>query len=493
MGDVIASKYRLEALLGEGGMGSVWRAVNLQLEAPVAIKVIRGEAERELLTMRLVQEARAAAKLGHPAIVRIFDVGESELGDPFIVMELLSGRTLGSLLTNEGRLSAIRAAQLLLPVADALSVAHAKGIVHRDLKPDNVFIAVDNGRIQPKLVDFGIVKMSDLTHKSVSGFPRAISAGDAGALPRLTQHGTVVGSPQYMSPEQARGREDLDHRTDIWSFCVVLYEAIARQLPFREQNYNALLLSIQEDEPRPPDSLSAEDAGVWAIIQRGLCKEPAGRFQSMIELGQALSNWLVSQGVFEDACGVSLEGRSQERVSRLGGRTSFDGPGALTPKSGMRVWNLEIGAAPTPTSEQVAVAGDAGTDSRKVGLLSRPRLLWVGAVLSVALVLGVAARRARMNGPASDAATPRAVAARVTAPPASVPVAANVVSLESIPLEASKPPSIQAQEGVHMGPIPRPRRAVNKHTEPATAGPAPSAKPMPTPPNRASGDLMSPY
>jgi eukaryotic-like serine/threonine-protein kinase len=502
VGDVIASKYRLESLLGEGGMGSVWRAVNLQLEAPVAIKVIRGEVERELLTMRLVQEARAAAKLGHPAIVRIFDVGESELGDPFIVMELLSGRSLGNLIANDGCLSATQAVQLLLPVADALSVAHAKGIVHRDLKPDNVFIAVDNERIQPKLVDFGIVKMSDLNQKSSAPIPSSDSDVKKGTLTRLTQHGTVVGSPQYMSPEQARGREDLDHRTDIWSFCVVLYEAISAQLPFRDQTYNALLLGIQEDEPLPPDSLRAEDAGLWAIIQHGLAKEPAARFQSMTELGQALSSWLVSQGVFEDACGVSLGAHTGERISRRGGRASFDSAGALTPKSGMRALNLEFVAAPTPNSQQVAVAGDAATRNPRSQWFRLPRLLLLAGVLCVALVLGLAARQARVTHLASEAA-PAQAAAKPTlavapaASAASLPPA-GVVSLESIPLETSaSAPSTHSAEAATSGPQNKtnfgPRRAVSKRITAPPAGPTPAPQPMPPQPNRASRDLMSPY
>ena len=485
-------------------MGSVWRAVNLQLEAPVAIKVIRGEVERELLTMRLVQEARAAAKLGHPAIVRIFDVGESELGDPFIVMELLSGRSLGNLIANDGCLPATQAVQLLLPVADALSVAHAKGIVHRDLKPDNVFIAVDNERIQPKLVDFGIVKMSELGQKPSAPILGSDSDGKKGTLTRLTQHGTVVGSPQYMSPEQARGREDLDDRTDIWSFFVVLLEAISAQLPFREQNYNALLLSIQDDEPRSPDALRAEDAGLWAIIQRGLAKQPAARFQSMTELGQALSNWLVSQGVFQDACGVSLDSHSSERVSRRGGRTSFDSAGALTPKSGMRALNLEFVAA--PNSEQVAVAGDAATRGPRSGWLRLPRLLLLAGVLCAALLLAWAARQARVTHVASAAAQAHAVAAPPLAAASAASAAsaatlvppAGVVSLESIPLEAAPNAAptrpAEAPTGApQKRTISAPRRAVSKRMATAIPSPTPAPQPMPTQPNRAARDLMSPY
>src|SRR6478672_778872 len=158
-GDVIADKYALEELIGEGGMGAVFRARNTTIDMPVAVKLIRADLDREVLSGRLLQEARAAAKLAHPAIVRVFDVGKTALGDPFIVMELLHGESLASLLDREGRLSSVRAVQLLLPIADALAVAHARGFVHRDVKPDNVFIANDDeGQLQPKLVDFGIVK-----------------------------------------------------------------------------------------------------------------------------------------------------------------------------------------------------------------------------------------------------------------------------------------------------------------------------------------------
>src|SRR5262245_19296394 len=232
-GDVIAGKYALEDLLGAGGMGAVFRAKNITIDMPVAIKLIRTDLDRELLTGRLLAEARAAAKLTHPAIVRVFDVGKTALGDPFIVMELLHGKTLSNEIDAEGRISAVRAVQLMLPIADALSVAHSKGFVHRDVKPDNVFIANDDeGQLQPKLVDFGIVK-----HEQ----PNAGS--------QLTQVGSVLGSPDYMSPEQARGLERIDLRSDVWSFCVVLYECITGVTPFESKNYNALLRMIVEDEP----------------------------------------------------------------------------------------------------------------------------------------------------------------------------------------------------------------------------------------------------
>jgi serine/threonine protein kinase len=307
-GAVLSGKYRLDALLGEGGMGAVWRATNLLLELPVAIKLIRADLDRGQLRARLQLEARAAAKLGHPAIVRVFDVGESEFGDPFIVMELLQGETLSSLLTR-GRLSGAYAVQLLLPIIDALGTAHARGIVHRDLKPDNLMIALEEQHVQPKILDFGIAKLLDpppSDHK-------------------LTEAGAVVGSPDYMSPEQARGREDLDASTDIWSICVVLYEAVTGMAPFTATNYHALLRAIVEDQPRSIVERAAGDEALWAIILRGLAKDRHDRYQSMTELGQALAAWLLSHGIRDDAAGASVE-------SKWLGHTSD--PASLTPRGG---------------------------------------------------------------------------------------------------------------------------------------------------------------
>src|SRR4051812_38516097 len=291
-GYVIAGKYELEAELGQGGMGVVWRARNIALDSPVAIKVVRATADKTLLRGRLVQEARAAAKLTHPAIVTVFDVGQTESGDPFIVMELLRGDSLGKILETEGRLSAVQAVRSLLPIADALWLAHGKGIVHRDLKPDNVFIVQHDGAIQPTLVDFGIVKLED-----------------ADGEHSLTKDGDVLGSPDYMSPEQARGQDDVTHLTDLWSFCVVLYEAISGRTPFKGSNYNALLRQIVEDTPPTLRELAAADEELSTIVARGLSKQPEERFASMGDLGRTLAKWLLKQGVTEDICGTTLEAK----------------------------------------------------------------------------------------------------------------------------------------------------------------------------------------
>ncbi len=274
---VIADKYRLEAQLAEGGMGSVWVASNMVLEHKVAIKVLHSDQLNELAEARLLREARAAAKIGHANIVQVFDFGHIRSGEPFIVMELLEGEDLAARLTRQGRLSAVEAAKIMLPIASALAAGHAKGIVHRDLKPGNVFLAVDDiGNETPKVVDFGIAKVDVAAQFS----------------PKLTMEGRVIGSPEYLSPEQARGDEDLEVTTDVWAFGVTLYESVTGDLPFHDENYNRLLRRIIEEEPRPITDYAAGDKALWDIISRALSKQRRNRWQSMEDLGRALEAWL---------------------------------------------------------------------------------------------------------------------------------------------------------------------------------------------------------
>ncbi len=289
-GDVIADRYRLVKKIGEGGMGVVWVAHSLVLGVDTALKLISASATGRGVASRMAREAHAAARLGHPALVRVFDFGWTTRGDPFLVMELAQGETLSRLLQRESRIGAVRAVQLLLPIADGIRCAHEKGIVHRDIKPENVFIAADPfGRLQPKLLDFGIAKMD---HQPQDG--------------RLTQVGAVLGSPEFMSPEQARGDQDIDLRTDVWSTAVMLYEMITGMLPFRNNNYNALMQAILHDEPEPTTSFGAGDPDLWRVIAGGLAKSRDERWQSMTEFGEALGLWLYEHGVKEDVCGNSV-------------------------------------------------------------------------------------------------------------------------------------------------------------------------------------------
>jgi serine/threonine protein kinase len=480
-GDSIAAKYRLERVLGIGGMGEVWRAINVELDAPVAIKLMRADLDRTQLAQRLKQEARAAAKLAHPAIVRTFDVGETELGDPFIVMELLTGRSLAAQLAAEGRLSAAHAVQLLLPVADALSVAHGKGIVHRDLKPDNIFIAIDNEQVQPKLVDFGIAKMFDREHEPI----------------HLTQAGTVLGSPEYMSPEQARGHEDVDLRSDVWSFCVVLYETIAGKGPFTGANYNALLRSIVEDEPPSILDRLAGDDRLSEIIQRGLSKQRELRFQSMTELGCSLAAWLISQGVLEDACGSSLDARWIARASDplaiRASRASLASLATLPPPSGVRPAERSFGAAPTVDAAALKSVDSESVSEKPAQLwLSLPRALLFGGAFAVLVVTWLGARQARPIETTPQLAEPlnaplTGAAGSITPSPAAPPSPAVPAVVEVTPPELANAttPSKHTTHSAAVAPHATRISVVGKLTSGAAAPKASL--------NNSSHDLISPY
>jgi eukaryotic-like serine/threonine-protein kinase len=418
-GDVISGKYALEEVLGEGGMGAVFRARNLAIDMPVAIKLIRADLDRELFSGRLLQEARAAAQLTHPAIVRVFDVGQTALGDPFIVMELLEGESLSTVIERDGPLSPSRAVQLLLPIADALAAAHAKGFVHRDVKPDNVFVVLVDGAVQPKLVDFGIVKQSEGTDH------------------HLTQAGAVVGSPDYMSPEQAKGLEQVDLRSDVWSFSVMLYEAMTTVTPFEAPNYNALMREIVEARPATLEERGVCDATLSAIVAQGLNKDPDDRFASFGSMGRALAGWLVAQGVTQDACGVSLESKWLSRASdpAIAGRGSW--PTLLEPAperaTGIRKPRRSLSAA-RGASRSAADTTRSSFPPVAHATLGAPPRRWLVVAAVVCVTLAVLLLRASLSrsehvaSPKEAVSVPQAAVATASLaappPPSALPVGA---------------------------------------------------------------------
>lgn len=299
-GDLIAGKYRLVRLIGRGGMGVVWEAHSTALDIRVAIKLIHQFTAAPEDQQRLLLEAKAAARLVDPGVVRVFDCGETLNGDPYIVMELLEGEDLATRLDDRGRLQPIDAVRTLIPILRALGTAHASSVVHRDVKPENVFFTKSvTGEEQPKLLDFGIAKMDMPWEK------------------RLTQAGSALGSPNYMSPEQAKG-EEVDGRCDLWGFCVVLYEAIAGELPFDGNSYNAVMHAILSAKVVSFPELGIAEPELWDIVARGLEREPAMRWQSSAELAHALAGWLIARGVNHDVTGVSLHAtKTNQRASHV--------------------------------------------------------------------------------------------------------------------------------------------------------------------------------
>jgi len=311
-GLIFAEKYELLRPLGAGGMGEVWVAHHLGLDIDVAVKFIGDAGATESgLAERLLEEARNTARLGHPAIVRALDFGHTDRGDPFIVLELLAGEDLATRIEQHGALDPEQAIALLLPIVHALSVVHDAGIVHRDIKPENVFLAQAELGLQAKLLDFGISHKTDRVR-------------------RLTMRDTALGTPDYMSPEQARG-ESSDARTDQWSFCIVLFEAITQSRPFEADNYNALLRAIIDDAPKSLESLGVHQPELWSILTRGLAKAATDRYPSMRDLGEALARWLLERGVTEDAVGTSLRRAWTTEVSSVVSIKDLLNPGDFAP------------------------------------------------------------------------------------------------------------------------------------------------------------------
>lgn len=269
-GVVIAGRYRLLAPLGRGGMGVVWQAEHLSLRSAVAIKLMNERAAAGSdAGERFLREARAVAALASPHVVQIVDFGVE--GDtPYLVMEMLQGETLAARLRRRGRLEPQLVLQVVTEVARALQRAHQAGVVHRDLKPDNVFLVRDIEHEVVKVLDFGVAK---------------VATGDT---PQLTQSGAVLGTPHYMSPEQARGRREVDHRTDLWALAVIAYECATGRRPFEGEVLGDLLVKICTESVPPPSTVAPLPAGFDAWFARATEREPDARFQSALEMADAL-------------------------------------------------------------------------------------------------------------------------------------------------------------------------------------------------------------
>ncbi len=271
-GTVIAGKYRLTRHIGDGAMGSVWAALNEFTHREFALKLIRAsEVGSDELRRRLLREASATGRLRQRNVVEVFDVGQTEEGEPFLVLELLHGRSLQSLLEESGRFSTEALAIIGTDIARALEAAHAAGIVHRDLKPANVFLHEDPERGKlVKVLDFGVSKV--MTDSS------------------STATGSALGSPAYMSPEQARGLRTLDHRTDLWSLGVLLFELATARRPFEAETPFAVVAEILRGPiPRLAAVLPGCDPRLDTLIARCLVREVDRRIGSASEVISALA------------------------------------------------------------------------------------------------------------------------------------------------------------------------------------------------------------
>lgn len=269
-GEVFAGKFRLEREIAAGGMGSVWRAWNTQLEIPVAIKVISGTvAEWPGVVERFEREARAAAQIGGPNVVQIYEHGVHE-GLPYMVMELLVGEDLLHRLKRVRRLPLPHAARVVRDIAKALHRAHELGIVHRDLKPANIFLVGEGDDETAKVLDFGVAKLTQ--------------TGDSGLV---TATGEIMGTPNFMSPEHIQTSKYVDHRADLWSLAVITFRAVTGHLPYSGQVFEVTRRILSGPPPVPSDFAPDLPPAVDTFFARAMARDIRQRFQSARELSDA--------------------------------------------------------------------------------------------------------------------------------------------------------------------------------------------------------------
>jgi eukaryotic-like serine/threonine-protein kinase len=267
---VVDNKYRIEQLLGRGGMGAVYRARDMRLDRLVAVKVVRPELlEDQDARRRFRREAQIVARLQHPGIVSIFDFGTLARGGAYLVMELVRGEDLRRVLHREGRLEPARAVKILVAVCEAIGAAHHEGVLHRDLKPENILLP--GGNIEAKVLDFGVAKL-------VADGDRAHIDDGGETQTALTMVGTIVGTPAYMAPEQL-GAAPLDPRTDIFALGVIAYEMLSGELPFSRGSLTEVILAqsrgaqpLVERDPAIPPAL---DRAVRRALDMAPDRRPA--------------------------------------------------------------------------------------------------------------------------------------------------------------------------------------------------------------------------
>ncbi len=279
VGDVIDGKYRIVRLLGEGGMGAVYEGENTRIHRRVAIKVLHGNVARnQEAVQRFEREAQAAGRIGSSHIVEVLDLGDLPDGDRYMVMEFLEGQSLSGRIQSRGHLTPADVYPIATQLLQGLAAAHAAGIVHRDLKPDNVYLLSSRqGQADfVKILDFGISKFN------------ALGGGEFS----MTRTGSVMGTPYYMSPEQAKGSREIDQRADLYAVGVILYECLAGRVPHTAETFNELIFKIVMEDAPPLASVGVEvDPTFGAIVMRAMARDVTQRFQTAADLEAALHAW----------------------------------------------------------------------------------------------------------------------------------------------------------------------------------------------------------
>lgn len=452
-GHIIGARYRLLSRLGAGGMGEVWQAEHLTLKSPVAIKFINPAlaASGDVL-QRFMREAQSSAALRSTHIVQVFDFGvDNEV--PYIAMELLHGESLGDRLQRELVLTPAATGVILTHVARAMAQAHEAGVVHRDLKPDNVFIVKEHDTEIAKVLDFGVAKVTG------GGLDATTGGG--------TKTGAILGTPFYVSPEQARGNKAVDFRSDLWALGVITYECVTGRRPFESDGLGDLLMQICGDPHPPPSTVASVPHGFDQWMDRALHKDPEQRFTSAQHMAEAFQA-LLSQG---SQLPVTAQHSGQAVVSaHVQHPTAGGAPTASGTPQGLAVTNAPV----VPVRRSLAWLAIPGV----VGLLA---LVGTGTwwVTSHSTSPELAA-----------SASPAGLDESIHPKPAAQAPAVEPASVEAVPAPRAEPPAPSPAPTAEPPATPPPAAAKPKQRAPVS--PKASPKPEPTPPKTASLKAASP-
>ncbi|HEX4477566.1 MAG TPA: protein kinase [Polyangiaceae bacterium] len=455
-GDILADKYRVERVIGTGGMGVVVAATHLTLDKIVAVKFVLPAALKDSAsTERFLREARLAVRLRSEHVAKVLDVGTLKNGAPFMVMEYLEGANLAEVLQQQGPLPFESAVDLIVQACEALGEAHALGIVHRDLKSQNLFLTtgVGGGPVL-KVLDFGISKMQSSPQ-----------------LQNLTQSMTVLGSPLYMAPEQMKSSRDVDARADIWALGVVLYELLTARFPFDAETMAGLALQIAQDPPPPIEERRADvPAALAAVVFRCLEKDRERRFAGVVELATALEPFA-----------TEASAKSLRRTQRLGSGESR--PGVITP------------SGPVPPATPATPAPWSG--SSPVRAASSPtwaKALSIGVFLGLvsAIVIWFMQRNAPSSSPKAAASQGASMPTDEPAAPAESATVAEKTAPSSVSAVVSPETSAAAEAAPSASPS-SPRSLTSPTAAPVTeSSPPRHAHPIPPTKTKTPGSPGSP-